>query len=158
MSNKIKAQITETGDIDKLLSQLPHAMRQRAFPKALRAGARVVQKAEQSKLPDPGYEGDADPDVSLKKEIKIKLKHYEDHVIVIVGPTYRGAPHSYLVEFGHTITATEHVDGVAYVTTYHGAARPYVRQSIDETKGEQHSSVLASLRKDVKKLNRELMG
>jgi DNA/RNA endonuclease G (NUC1) len=155
MSNKIGVEITGGDDLDRLLSQLPLEMRMKAIPKALNSGAKVVQKVAKSKLPDPGYEGDKDPDVSLKREIKVKNKVYENGVVSVVGPTYRGAPHSHLVEFGHTITAKEVVDGVTYVTTYHGAARPYMRQSADETKPQQQSEIVGILKAEVSKIHKE---
>lgn len=157
MSNRIGVEITGGDDLEQLLTQLPFELRQKALPKALKGGAKVVQKEARSKLPDPGYEGDKDPDRSLKREIKVKSKVYDNGVVAIVGPTYRGAPHSHLVEYGHTITAKEVVDGVTYVTTYHGAARPYMRQSADETKTQQHSTVVGLLRADISAIQRAYM-
>ena len=153
MANSVSHEIEETGDIDALLAQLPFEMRQRILPKAQRASVKVIQKAARAKLPNPGYPGDKDPAVSLKRNIVIRVKTYENHVVAIVGPTFN-TPHSHLVEFGHRLVKSiKSIDGVQKVQIGFVAAKPYMRPAIDETVNEQHTVMIARIEKEIEKFH-----
>ena len=75
------------------------------IPKAIRAVAKVVQKAARQTVPQPGYPGDKPGLKPLRDTIAIKVIEYSRAKVAIVSPQWPAGAHGWNVEFGHRIVS-----------------------------------------------------
>lgn len=119
------ANITITGikPLVKTLQQLPEKSRKKVIKSAVSRGSTPVVKAAKKLVPlGSGLKPDGTPRDHLRKTItKTAAKVYPNgSVVVTIGPRFRAAPHSHLVDRGtkpHAITMTKAWGHVAAGTT-----------------------------------------
>lgn len=99
--------ITETGDMSKILEQLPIMIQRGALDKALAAAGKIVVARAKELCP----KGDAKRgERRLRKRIKplaqtirYVVKKYDTVSVCVVGTEWPHGAHGHLVEFGHDI-------------------------------------------------------
>ena len=142
-----KATITEHGNADRLLAQMPIEVREKHLKKAMRRGGNEVAKEARRLVPRPGYPGDDPTKIPLARTIRTVVRVYRDHVVAVVGPKWPEGAHGHLVEFGHAIQ--RNTPGPTRTRP-----RPFMRPASDGTLPQQNAAVVRSLRGDVPELAR----
>lgn len=107
--------VTGVKELVSALQQLPIVARKRVLKSAVSKASTPVVKAAKKLVPlGAGLKPDGSPREHLRKTItKTAAKVYKNgSVVVTIGPRYRAAPHSHLVDLGtkpHDIRFTKHV-------------------------------------------------
>ena len=148
--------ITETGDMDAILQQLPAMLQRGAMDKALRAAGKVVAKRAKELCPRSSSTGTAE-DQSLKtagerqavkplaETIGVVVRKYDTVSVAVVGPQYPAGALGHLVEYGHRHIAWGRDTGRRI------PPKPFLRPAADETKGEQEAAMLRVLKAELEK-------
>ena len=149
--------ITETGDMNAILEQLPIMLQRGAVDKALRAAGKVVAKRAKELCPRSSQTGTregwskqtagsrtgAKP---LAETIGEVVRKYDTVSVAIVGPQYPAGALGHLVEYGHKLVVYGHPTGRRV------PPRPFMRPAVDETKGEQEAAMLGVLKAELDKV------
>lgn len=136
---------------DKILQELESlqgAERLLGLTNALRKSGRVVQKKAKALCPPPGYPRDKPDRKPLRETIGVVTRNYPTAVVVYVGPQYPAGAHGHLVEFGHWLVRKSKKTGQKKIIKWVNA-KPFMRPAADETKNEQHTVIVTSLRNSV---------
>lgn len=136
---------------DKILQELESlegAARLLGITNALRKGGRVVAKKAKSLCPPPGYPRDKPDRKPLRETIGVVTRNYHNAIVVYVGPQYPAGAHGHLIEFGHWLVRKNKKTGEKKIIKWVNA-KPFMRPAADETKNEQHTVIVTSLRNSV---------
>jgi hypothetical protein len=148
--------ITETGDMNKILQQLPLMLQRGALDKALRAAGKVVAQRARELCPRATKTGTSKgwSDVYFAKRatakplaetIGVVVRKYDTTSVAVIGPQYPAGSLGHLVEFGHRHIAWGHDTGRRI------PPKPFLRPAADETRGEQDAAILNVLRAELAK-------
>lgn len=149
--------ITETGDMDAILQQLPVMLQRGALDKALRAAGKVVQRRARELCPRSSKTGSRQAwsnetagsrtgTKPLAETIGVVVRKYDEVSVAVVGPEYPAGALGHLVEYGHKLVVYGHPTGRRV------PPHPFMRPAADETKGEQESVMLSVLQKELDKV------
>lgn len=130
--------------MDRVLAKAQIEIRQRMVKKAIRKGARVINRAMKKRAPVSGD----DKGKPLNETIETVVREYGPRTTAIIGPGYPAGAHGHLVEFGHE----EVLFGVK--TGRRVPPHPFARPAFDETKGEAKSEIVRSLIADVRTIGK----
>jgi len=149
--------ITHTGDMNKILEQLPVMLQRGALDKALRAAGKVVQKRARELCPRSSHTGsrerwsketaaDRSNVKPLADTIGVVVRKYDAVSVAVVGPQYPAGALGHLVEYGHRLVAYGRDTGRRV------QPKPFMRPAADETKGEQEAAMLTVLKAELDKV------
>lgn len=170
---KVRIEITESGKIetDKLLANMPIALREKQLKGAIRAAAKVFIKKAKALAPPPGYVGDKPDKMSLRDSFGVKVKAYQTTVAGFAGPRRPYGNHAHLIEFGfnqHFVmlgtTGIKVLRGNRKESTLNKRGlvnssspkriqrQPFMRPAAISTRGEQEQAFVNHLRKGIGEL------
>ena len=149
--------ITETGDMDAILQQLPLMLQRQALDKALRAAGKVVAKRAKELCPRSTRTGtsqwwsnetfakraQAKP---LAETIGVVVRKYDTVSVAVVGPQYPAGALGHLVEYGHNLVVYGRPTGRRV------PPQPFMRPAVDETRSEQDDVMLNVLKAELEKV------
>jgi hypothetical protein len=149
--------ITETGDMNKILEQLPLMLQRGAMDKALRAAGKVAQKrarelcprsarTDSTELWSKKTAADRSNVKPLADTIGVVVRKYDTVSVAVVGPQYPAGALGHLIERGHR----EFLYGRE--TGRRVPPKPFLRPAADETKGEQEAAMLRVLKAELDKV------
>jgi hypothetical protein len=145
---KITTTIEQRDDVARLLSDFESANRILGFSRAIRKAGKIVAKRAKELCPAPGYQGDDPTKKPLRETIGVVVREYGHIVVMYVGPEYPAGAHGHLVEFGHQLV----LFGIP--TDQFVTAKPFMRPASVETRSEQDTAVLMSLKASLEKPER----
>ena len=148
--------ITETGDMDHILKQLPDMMQRGAMDKALPAAGKAVAKrakelcprsarTDSTELWSKKTAGDRSNVKPLAETIAVEVRKYDTVSVAVIGPQYPAGALGHLVEHGHR----EFLYGRQ--TGRRVQPKPFMRPAADETKGEQEAAMMRVLKAELEK-------
>ena len=145
--SSVRVSLKETGQTDKLLSQMPIELRTKHLKRAIGKAVRVMAKDARRRAPVD--QGD-DDGVKIKQSIRSRTFAEWDQPIVrgvveVKGPA---AVYSVPLEFGHKLVAWGNV------TAGRVESRPFFRPAADTTENEQNRAVVTELRQSVEGFRR----
>ena len=154
----VSVTITETGDMDHILEQLPIMLQRGALDKALRAAGKVVAKRAKELCPRSSQTGTREGWSSqtagertgakpLAETIAVVVRKYDTASVAVVGPQYPAGSLGHLIEYGHE----SKVWGKEPKKRKRVPPRPFMRPAIDETKGEQDAAMMRVLKAELEK-------
>ena len=149
--------ITETGDMNAILEQLPIMLQRGAVDKALRAAGKVVAKRAKELCPRSSQTGTREEwskqtagsrtgAKPLAETIGVVVRKYDTVSVAVVGPQYPAGSLGHLVEYGHRHIAWGHDTGRRI------PPKPFLRPAADGTKGEQEAAMLGVLKAELEKV------
>ena len=148
--------ITETGDMNAILEQLPVMLQRGAVDKALRAAGKVVAKRAKELCPRSSKTGTREGwskqtagsrtgTKPLAETIGVVVRKYDTVSVAVVGPQHPAGALGHLVEYGHRMVVYGHDTGRRV------QPKPFMRPAADETKGEQEAAMLRVLKAELEK-------
>lgn len=159
--NFSKVVISEQGDFDALLRELPVHLAGETLARAVQAAGKPVVAAAKKNVTGPGYKGDKKGLKPLRDTIGMQVRDYGTTWVAIIGPEYPAGAHGHLVEFGHDIVIggrAARVDAEEASDDNEtpkgkrvGRVRPYpfLRPAVDATLNEQQNAFVHSIQTDV---------
>lgn len=150
MGNSVSVRTEETGDMERLLSDIDVTLRRKAARDAVRAAGNVVAKRARQlcqrsartgtrKHWSNNTESQRQGVKPLADTIGVVVRDYGDVFVAIVGPQYPAGALGHLVEFGHAWVAW------GQVTSEEIKPSPFMRPAADETTSEQVAALTNKL-------------
>ena len=131
--------ITETANLEKILAELPIALRGKALKAIVKKSVAPTAKEMRRRAPVETPNLNRPQDKPLKKTIITKIKEYRQGgmVMAIVGPSHQEGRHGHLLEAGHKIVPRGQAKGG---TSNRGGnqvgevdAKPWMAPAVDTT-------------------------
>ena len=158
-AKSVSVTITETGDMNAILEQLPIMLQRGAVDKALRAAGKVVAKRAKELCPRSSQTGTREGwskqtagsrtgTKPLAETIGVVVRKYDTVSVAVVGPQYPAGSLGHLIEYGHSAI----VWGRVSKKYRRVPPKPFLRPAVDETKGEQDAAMMHVLKAELDKV------